>query len=188
MKHCLFTIGLIFIVLPGLVFAQEVSGTATQLPVITVVADKAPAPAQDVAGSLTAVTAETIRNDDVVTVKDASVFAPNVFVNEFGARKLSNPYFRGLGSSPNNPGVTTFIDGVPQLNANSSSIELLDVSQVEFVRGSQADLYGRDTTGGLINVTSERAPVRVTVSPIRASEQTCRRGIEQSPASGARPC
>ena len=34
---------------------------------------------------------------------------------------------RGVGSSPANPGVTTYIDGVPQLNANTSSIELLDV-------------------------------------------------------------
>ena len=126
----------------------------SELPLITIIAEKQPAPMQDVPESVTAVTSKTIKNDDVTTIKDASIFAPNVFMNEFGALKLSNPYFRGIGSSPNNPGITTYIDGVPQLNANSSSIGLLDIDQVEFLRGSQSDLYGRNTIGGLINITS----------------------------------
>src|SRR5213079_33407 len=75
---------------------------------------------------------------------------------EFSARKLSNPFFRGIGSSPSNPGITTYIDGVPQLNANSSSIELLGVDQIEFVRGPQSALYGRNALGGVINIASAR--------------------------------
>lgn len=89
-------------------------------------------------------------------VSDAADYAPNTFFHEFTARKLSNPRFRGVGSSPNNPGVTTYIDGVPQLNANSSSIELMDVDQIEFVRGPQSALFGRNVLGGLVNVTSAR--------------------------------
>ncbi|MDD5261301.1 MAG: TonB-dependent receptor [Methylacidiphilales bacterium] len=139
---------------PGWVAGQETAGNPEELPMITVVAEKKPGPLQDVPAGVTAVTGKTLDADGVTTVKDASIFAPNVFVNEFGAQKLSNPYFRGIGSSPNNPGITTFIDGVPQLNANSSSIHFLDIDQVEFVRGSQGELYGRDTVGGLINITS----------------------------------
>lgn len=135
---------------------QPANEPATQLPELIVVAEKEPDAAQSIPVSVTAVTKETIDNDDIRTVKDASIDAPDVFMNEFTARKLSNPYFRGIGSSPANPGVTTLLDGVPQLNANSSSVELLDVDQVEFVRGSQGTLYGRDTIGGLINVTSGR--------------------------------
>ena len=45
---------------------------------------------------------------------------------------------------------------MPQLNTNSSSIEFLDVSQVEFVRGPQSALFGRNTLGGLINISSAR--------------------------------
>lgn len=89
-------------------------------------------------------------------VKDAAIYAPNTFVNQFSARKLSNPYFRGVGGSPLNPGVTTFFDGVPQFNGNSSSLELLDVEQIDFIRGPQGALFGRNTVGGLINVTSSR--------------------------------
>src|SRR5205823_4114154 len=85
---------------------------------------------------------------------------PNIYFNEFTARKLSNPRFRGIGSSPNNPGVTNYIDGVPQLNANTSSIELLDVDQIEFVRGPQSALYGRNALGGVINIISGRPSLR----------------------------
>jgi iron complex outermembrane receptor protein len=50
----------------------------------------------------------------------------------------------------------TFIDGVPQLNANTSSVDLLDVAQVEFVRGPQSTLFGRNALGGLVNIASVR--------------------------------
>lgn len=90
------------------------------------------------------------------TVRETSQAAPDVFVNEFSARAISNPFFRGVGGSPMNPGVTTYIDGVPQLNAYSSNIELVDVAQVEFVRGPQGALFGRNTPGGLINISSVR--------------------------------
>ena len=63
---------------------------------------------------------------------------------------------RGIGSSPGNPGVTTFIDGVPQLNDNTSSIDLLNVERIEFVRGPQSALFGRNTLGGLVNIVTER--------------------------------
>ena len=59
---------------------------------------------------------------------------------------------------PANPGVTTYIDGVPQLNTNSSSIELLDVDQIEFVRGPQSALFGRNALGGVINIGARARP------------------------------
>ena len=111
---------------------------------------------RDVPGSVTAVTADTLNAAGVRIVSDAALFAPNVFFTEFTARKSSNPRFRGIGASPANPAVRTYIAGVPQLNVNSSSIELLDVSQIEFVRGPQSPLYGRNALGGVINVTSAR--------------------------------
>ena len=94
------------------------------------------------------------------SVSDAAGYAPNTFFNEFTARKLSNARFRGVGASPSNPGVTTYIDGVPQLNANSSSLELVDVDQIEFVRGPQSALFGRNALGGIINITSGRPSLK----------------------------
>jgi len=46
------------------------------------------------------------------------------------------------------------------LNANSASVDLLDVDQIEFVRGPQSALFGRNALGGLINVTSVRPSLK----------------------------
>ena len=127
-----------------------------QLPVLVVTAQKEPADAQALPLSLTAVSEASLRNAGVEIISDAGILAPNAEFTEFTARKLSNVRFRGIGASPANPAVATYYDGVPQLNANSASIDLLDVSQVEFVRGPQSALFGRNTLGGLINVTSAR--------------------------------
>jgi len=135
---------------------SEASSLA-ELPVVTVTAQKQSQPAQTTPVSVTPVSRDTIENENVRTVRDAAIYAPNVNITEFTVRRLSSPYFRGIGGAVNNPGVTTFYDGVPQFNANSSSIELVDVDQVEFVRGPQGALFGRNTLGGLINITS-RAP------------------------------
>jgi iron complex outermembrane recepter protein len=128
----------------------------TTLPPITVTAQKQPEDPQNLPVSVTAVVSETLTADALRTVSEAGWFAPNTFFNEFTARKLSNPRIRGIGASPTNPGVTSYIDGVPQLNANSSSIEFLDIGQVEFVRGPQSALFGRNALGGVINIISAR--------------------------------
>jgi iron complex outermembrane receptor protein len=132
----------------------------TTLPPITVTAQKGAEDPQQVPISVTAVAGETLELDGVRTVSDAALYAPNTFFNEFTARKLSNPRFRGVGSSPGNPGVTTYIDGVPQLNANSSSLELIDVDQIDFVRGPLSALYGRNALGGVINISSSRPSLK----------------------------
>ena len=120
--------------------------------------------------SLTTVTQQTLRDTDASIVSD--LFAPNVYFTEFTARKLSNPRFRGIGSSPANPAVATYFDGVPQLNTNSSSIDLIDVGQVEFVRGPQSALFGRNSIGGLINVTSAGRRSRAGRAACRCRSRT----------------
>jgi iron complex outermembrane recepter protein len=127
-----------------------------QLPTVIVTAQKEPADPKTLPVSVTAVPKATLLSAGVGIVSEAGQYSPNTFFTEFAARKLSNARFRGIGSSPANPGVTTYFDGVPQLNANTSSIDLLDVEQVEFVRGPQSALFGRNTLGGLVNVVSSR--------------------------------
>jgi len=126
------------------------------MPSVTVTAQKEPADAQSLPLSVTPVTWETLIAAGIVNITDAALYSPNTYFSDLSARKISNARFRGIGSSPANPGVTTYIDGVPQLNTNSSSIEFLDVEQIEFVRGPQSGLYGRNTLGGLININSVR--------------------------------
>ena len=146
------------VLIPRQLDAQQAPQPANRvtLPPVTVTAQKEPADAQQLPVSVTTVLQQTLEDAGITAISEAAIYAPNTFFTEFTARKLSNPRFRGIGASPANPAVTTYIDGVPQLNANSSSIELLDVSQLEFVRGPQGALFGRNTLGGLVNVISGR--------------------------------
>jgi iron complex outermembrane receptor protein len=141
---------------PWTAFAQGNQSPSVVLPTVIVTAQKEPADIKEVPASVTAVTSETIAKSGLLSLTEAGMFAPNTVFTEFTARKVSNARFRGIGSSPANPAITTYIDGVPQLNSNTSNIELIDVGQIEFVRGPQSPLFGRNTLGGVVNVTSAR--------------------------------
>lgn len=146
---------LITLAAPAASFAQAQAPNVT-LPTVIVTAQKEAEDVKAVPASITAVTSDTIVNAGLRVITDGALYAPNTVFTEFTARKVSNARFRGIGSSPGNPAVTTYLDGVPQLNSNSSNIELLDVDQIEFVRGPQSPLFGRNTLGGIVNVTSTR--------------------------------
>lgn len=123
---------------------------------VTVLAQREPADVTTLPVSVTPITSESLRTAGVTFISDTSLWSPNSHFTEFTARKLSNPRIRGIGASPANPGVTTYVDGVPQFNANTTSFDLIDVHQVEFVRGPQSTLFGRNALGGVINITSLR--------------------------------
>lgn len=126
------------------------------VPTVVVAAQKEPQTLGALPVSATTITSRDIALAGIGTIGEAGAYAPNTFFTEFAPRRLSFPRFRGIGTSPSNPGITTYIDGVPQLSTNTSSIELLDVEQIEFVRGPQSALFGRNALGGVINVTSTR--------------------------------
>ncbi len=173
------SLSLSVVLTPGLVLAQSggTQGDGSQddpkirfvLPTITVTAQKEPEDKQKVPVSVTAVSKATLDGAAIHVVGEAAIFAPNTFFTEWTARKLSNARFRGISSSnANNPGITTYIDGVPQLSAHSSSLELLDTDQIEFVRGPQSALFGRNTLGGLVNITSARPSLSTWTGAVSA--------------------
>jgi iron complex outermembrane receptor protein len=144
-----------FVALPALALAQSPPPQVT-LPTVTVSAQKEPADPQTLPVTVTTVPADWLEMARITWLSDAAIFAPNTVITEFTARKLSNPRIRGVGASPANAAVGTYVDGVPVLNSNASSMEFTGIEQVEFVRGPQSALFGRNTLAGLINITSQR--------------------------------
>ena len=147
---------LIAIALFPVVALAQPSAPPVTLPTVTVTAQKEPADPQTLPLSVTGVSADWLQHTRMTWISDGALFAPNLVFTDFSARKLTNPRVRGVGASPMNPAVTTYLDGVPVLNANASSLEFAGVQQVEFVRGPQSALFGRNTLGGVINIVSER--------------------------------
>lgn len=135
---------------------QQEDPLRVDLPPVVVTAPKEPVDKQRVPASLTAVPRDTLDAAAVTTIGDVAPLAPNTFFSEFQARKLSFPSFRGINSGPGNPAITTYVDGVPMIHTNAASLELIDVDQVELVRGGQSALYGRNALGGIVNVVSAR--------------------------------
>lgn len=140
----------------GAVNAQSTDPLRIELPTVVVTAQKEPTDVQQLPVSVTAVSKETLTADAITSIGETAIFAPNTLFTEFSARKLSFPHFRGISGGPGNPAITTYVDGVPMIHTNASSVELLDVEQVELVRGGQSALYGRNALGGIINVASTR--------------------------------
>jgi iron complex outermembrane receptor protein len=104
--------------------------------------------------SVTIVDAATIEDAGYTTAAEASRLAPNLHFVEFSSRRLSFPFMRGVGSGQGEPGVTTFVDEVPMLSVSATALPLLDVSRIEFVRGPQGAVWGRNTLGGAIHITT----------------------------------
>jgi outer membrane receptor protein involved in Fe transport len=67
------------------------------LPPVVVTAQKEPANAQRLPVSVSAVNRQTIDTAGFSSIGEASVFSPNTLFAELSARKVSNPFIRGIG-------------------------------------------------------------------------------------------
>ena len=108
----------------------------------------------DAAGafSVTSLRRADLENRHVNSMKELSAVAPNFYQPDYGSRMTSSMYVRGFGSRMDQPVVGLNVDGVPVMNKNNYDTELFDIDRVQVVRGAQGMLFGRNTSGGTINI------------------------------------
>lgn len=102
--------------------------------------------------SSTVVQQSQMERERVLSVKDLSAVVPNFYQPDYGSKMTSSIYVRGFGTRIDQPVIGMLVDGVSYLNKNNYDFDLLDVQRVEFLRGPQSTLYGRNTMGGQMNV------------------------------------
>jgi iron complex outermembrane receptor protein len=123
---------------------------------ITVTAEKRESTAQDTAIALTAFDTEDLQLRGIADLTDLQWNTPNLVISPNSQSPVTYAYIRGVGSDQLvagfDPGVAYHFDGIYVGQPSSMPGDLWDMERVEVLRGPQGTLYGRNTTGGSINV------------------------------------
>lgn len=154
-------VALAAMVLPQLASAQEATADdAGQVTDIIVTAERRETRLQDTPISITALEAGAVEAQGVKTINDLAATVPNL-TSTTGPQGSgdANFFVRGVGQFDvivtNDPGVGVYVDGVYLGRTVGASLDSGDIGRVEVLRGPQGTLFGRNTLGGAISVTSK---------------------------------
>ncbi|TDG11846.1 TonB-dependent receptor [Seongchinamella unica] len=107
--------------------------------------------------SITTLSAETIEQSGVKELKELGDLTPNLMISQnsdFG----TNIVIRGVGANSRNIGfdsrVGVYLDGVYLGQSPAANQGMIDLAQVEVLRGPQGTLFGKNTVAGAISLTS----------------------------------
>lgn len=136
------------------VAAEPADEAASALQEIVVTAQKRAERLQDVPISIQAVTADALKDSGIRSTQDlaSSVAGLNV------TRTTEATVFtlRGVGTQGGSTGqdsaVATFVDGVYMPSMAGATFSLNNIERIEVLKGPQGTLYGRNATGGAVNV------------------------------------
>ena len=113
---------------------------------------------EDTPVSVTALSENTLREAGVVRLDQIQELVPNLQFLTSNNGQAAQVRIRGIGTSTNeiafDPGVGIYVDGVFIPRALGSIMDTVDVQQVEVLRGPQGTLFGKNTVGGAINITT----------------------------------
>jgi iron complex outermembrane receptor protein len=115
---------------------------------------------QDVPISITALSAADIVERSAANLADLTAATPNVQIapSSIVGNAAAAIFIRGIGQFDNSittdPGVGVYVDGVYFARTNGALLDLADFNEVEVLRGPQGTLFGKNTIGGAINITT----------------------------------
>lgn len=111
---------------------------------------------QKVPIAVTAISNEDLAASNIKSVQDLTTLVSG-FIGP-GDNGMQSPHLRGIGSQVGSPGiensVALYVDGVYIGATSPALLSLNDIQQVAVLKGPQGTLFGRNTTGGLIQVTT----------------------------------
>jgi iron complex outermembrane receptor protein len=129
------------------------SGTM-ELQEVVVTAQKRSQSVLAVPNSVQAITGDQLQDAGIKDIPDLQFTVPGLVPsNGFGYTQM---YIRGIGNNiyvGADPSVATYIDDVPRI-FGSMVTNFVDVDRVEVLKGAQGGLYGRNATGGVLNIVT----------------------------------
>jgi len=141
--------------------AQEAEINTLAIEEIIVTARKKEESIQDVPMAVTAIT-EQLRESSVRRIEDIQAFAPNLYINRTpGIASGAAITIRGVASLESDksyePSIGVVMDGMFLGTSSGVLLDNFDIERIEVLRGPQGTLFGKNTTGGILNVI--RTPV-----------------------------
>jgi iron complex outermembrane recepter protein len=113
----------------------------------------------DVPIALTALPKQTLQQNQAYTLADVQNLTPSLVAFQSNARN-SSIGIRGIGVSSASDGLDTtvgvYVDGVYLGRPGMALTDLIDVDQVEVLRGPQGTLFGRNAAAGAVNITTSK--------------------------------
>jgi iron complex outermembrane receptor protein len=130
---------------------------------IIVTAQKRPERLQDIPVTVTAVNAADLSAFNITNNRDLNMVVPGLSIQAQGSYTL--PALRGvtttLTSLGDEPNIATYVDGVYYPVSFGDFFEFNNIDHIEVLKGPQGSLFGRNATGGAINIVT-RTPSDVT--------------------------
>ncbi|MEL7448112.1 MAG: TonB-dependent receptor [Pseudomonadota bacterium] len=140
--------------LPATSYSQDSSSGMEE---VVVSARKRSENLQEVPIAVTAFTEETIKNAGIERPADYIALMPNVTIVDTANVGDTQVSIRGIVSTRDAEATFAYVvDGILQTNPNSFNEELVDVQQIEVLKGPQGALYGRNAVSGAILVTTKQ--------------------------------
>jgi len=87
-------------------------------------------------------------------VPSVQLYSSNPRNTGINIRSLGSPF--GLTNDGIDPGVGFYVDGVYYARPAATTLDFIDVEQIEVLRGPQGSLFGKNTTSGAFNITSRK--------------------------------
>jgi len=125
---------------------------------IVVTARKREEALEDTPVAVTALGTETLRESNVVRVDQLRELVPSLHIQQTQQGNIALFNIRGVGTGNQDlqfdPGVAIYLDGVFLPRAPGSLLSVVDVQQIEVLRGPQGTLFGKNSVGGAVNITT----------------------------------
>ena len=90
----------------------------------------------------------------VTSAKNLSAHIPNFYIPDYGSHTTSSIYVRGIGSRMNESSIGFYVDGIPLQNKSAFDFDLYDIADITVGIGPQGTLYGRNSIGGVIDIST----------------------------------
>ncbi|OUL63421.1 TonB-dependent receptor [Flavobacterium sp. AJR] len=87
-------------------------------------------------------------------VPSVQLYSSNPRNTGINIRSLGSPF--GLTNDGIDPGVGFYVDGVYYARPAATTLDFIDVEQIEVLRGPQGSLFGKNTTSGAFNITTRK--------------------------------